>query len=295
MELNELINFELNEAIQEELGIADAVKDEGFRLSNKIKEIIKGNPTSKRQILDGVIRSSFDFSDTIMGDLFRLSVYYYNFLTRDSFEDNQYKVDYNSASLTSDGKRVRFLFVHCYGISGGLDMSSLSDSVYHELGHYYQGMSGNSEVFNDSPEYMAASTYMQSNIEFEKIISILYYYSRRFEDDGYVNGLYGALISSDNPVPRYEDLKNNGILDSVRQFRNAINIVSENLENKEYQGFCKKIFGITLDKLLKISLTSYYRFLNKIGKVLIKVRQDKINEGIHFGFTTTGERIPLIY
>ena len=294
MELDNIIRYELNEAISEEMGIADTVKKEGERFSEKIKNLIKTQDAKKETVTDNVIKNSYDFYDDIMNENFNVSVVYYNFLTRESFEINSQNIDYNSAQLISDGKKVRFLIIKCYGISGGLDISSLYDSVYHELSHYYQGIYGNKEIFDDDPKYMTASSYLRSSVKMERDISLLYYYSKRFEGDGYVNGLYGSLTALNNPIPKYDDIKNTDAYMAIKQFRFCLTEVSENSENKEYQNFCQKKYGVSLSKLLKMAYTSYYRFMRNIGRVLMKIRKDKINEGIHFGISTNRKTCPLI-
>ena len=294
MKIDNIIKYELNEAISEEMGIADTVKEEGERFANKVKDVIRMQEPKKENVADNVIKNSYSFYENIMNEKFNVSLAYYNFLTRESFEVNSQNIDYNSAQLISDGKRVRFLIIKCYGISGGLDASSLYDSVYHELSHYYQGISGNNEIFNDDPKYMTASSYLRSNVKAERDISLLYYYSKRFEGDGYVNGLYGTLTALNNPIPRYEDIENTDAYTAIKQFKFCLIEVSENSENKEYQNFCRSKYGMSLSKLLKIAYTSYYRFMRNIGRVLIKIRKDKINEGIHFGISTNGAQCPLI-
>lgn len=276
------------------MGVANAVKEEGLRFAELVLNVIRTGKGKKDIVADGVIKQTYGFTETVMGKEFAVSLIYYNFLTREAFEDNSEKINCNSAAITSDGKRYRHLFIVCYGISGGVDESSLRDSIYHELSHYYQGISGNGKIFENDPKYATAAFYMKSDKEYERNVALLYYYSKRFEGDGYINGLYGALTASGEAIPKYENIEGTDAYIAVTQFKYCLNNVSENSNNKDYEEFCHSKFGVTLFKLLKIAYASYYRFTRNIGRVLIKVRQDKINEGVHFGVMTNGKEVPLI-
>ena len=293
--LMENIYFEINEAINEEMGIASEVREESDRTVEKIKSIIAGNVEKGDIVSPGILKSDFSYVDTIMGKTFRISVTYYNFLQRKTFEENIKNIWYNGANITNNDRKVFFLNIRCYGISGTVDTASMADSIYHELSHLFQGLSGNKEAIDFDEKYSTAAVKMFSANAAERNVARLYYFSRRFEGDGYVNGLYGYLKNSASPIPSYAELEKTEEFTAIKEFRETITTVSEGIKNPEYDAFCKKNFGITINKLLKIAFTSYYRFMRNLGRILIKVRQDKINEGIAFRLTSDGKPSPLIF
>lgn len=295
MNLREIVHYEINKAISEEMGVSNAVREAGQQFTDTVAGIIRNKDGKKTMVADDVSKQTYAITETIMGKTFNISLTYYNFFNRKSFDANSGKINYNYAAITSDGKRYRHMYLICYGISGNIDKPSLYDSIYHELSHYFQGISGNSEIFKNDPKYVAAASFMMNGKYHERMISTLYYFAKRFEGDGYVNGLYGALSAMGNTVPRYEDLEGTDAYLAIKQFRECLNNVSENSNNNAYKEFCYSKFGITLMRLLKIAYSSYYRFMRNIGRVLIKYRQDMIGEGIHFGLTTNGNEIPLIF
>ena len=293
--LRENIYFEINEAINEEMGIASEVREESDRTIEKIKSIIAKKTEKGTIVSPGILKSDFNYADIIMGKKFRILVTYYNFLQRSTFERNIKDIWYNGATITNSSQKVFFLNVKCYGISGTIDTASMADSVYHELSHLFQGISGNKEAIDFDEKYSIAATKIFSNNEAERNLARLYYFSRRFEGDGYVNGLYGYLKNLDSPIPSYAELEKTEEFTAIKEFREIITTVSEGIKNPEYNAFCKKNFGITINKLLKIAFTSYYRFMRNLGRILIKVRQDKIDEGISFKLTSDGNLSPLIF
>ena len=254
--LNEnILRREIVDAINEELSISDNVKWKAKVIAESISELIR-KVAEKEKIADGVYKSHFDFSDKFLE------------------------------------KRFFWVTINCYGISGSIVFENLCDTVQHELSHVYQAIAGNKRISTFDGIYTKARTFLGSSDIGLRSIAEVVYFSYCYEQDGFINGLYGELMSKGVPSPRWSDLKDTGFYSDLIRFLNAVEYVSEN--EAALSNVCRKEFGLNIRKVVENGKIAERWIKEKIGKVLIKIRMDYEEEGVRFLSDTKGNTSPYL-
>ena len=273
-----LIEENINKCIKEELSINTEVVSITKKIIKTIKEKI---PTFDKQTFkEGVTINNFSFKYPLENKHITISVKHYNFFSKYYYNIYNNDIDFSCSSIC-DGDSINFLIINCYSISGALNIEDLSDSVQHEISHIFQGNKGSRNITNNNTLYNNASANLNNKNEDIKNIAYAIYSSFDFEQDGYVNGLYAQLMQL-GPVPNWKEVKEKS--PAYERLYNSIDVLNKILipayesNNIELSNEIKYTFGISIGECIKFISNGNKRFYNKIGKVLIKHRQDLINE-----------------
>lgn len=284
MTIEENIKKKLNNAINEELSVSNDVYNTSLNILLKINEYIK--KTEYKQIKKGIKTQEFSFHETILNKKILIEVIHYNFGNNEYFEQYETEITYSDGSSISDGNRLNNIKISCYSISNKFYSDNAMDVIQHEVEHVFQGIKGSNIITNFNKLYDTAANALQSNNLKLKILSNIVYLSYKFEIDAYINGLYGYLMQKEG-IPTYEDIKKTPLYINLKVFRRQLNIISK---DKEYENISSTFFGIPLKKIIKNSLNAENYLINKLGKILIKVQQDKEKQGLGHLTTTKGNK-----
>ena len=271
----------IKQYINEELGIADSVKEISDDIIYKIKQEIKNLKTEKDEKNNGVYTTTFQVNSNINDKKISVSVTYYNFINNEVLKNvgKQYDIDY--ATSICDGKGINFIFIGCYAISGTLQTKQLYGQIYHEVNHIYQGNNGATVVTNNIEEYSTASNYIYSNNPIDAALANVIYLNYKFEQDGYINELYGYLKNF-GPMPQWENIYKSPTYKAINDFTEYIKYIENNINNEELIHKCNENYKLTPQRLIKLGYKSLDRIKRKIAKVLIKYKNDMMNENINF-------------
>jgi hypothetical protein len=286
-----VIKKEILEAINEELSISDSVKWKAKEIAKIISDNIALSE-KKERIANGVSRKKFEFSDVFLEKNIRYAVNFYNFDNRSVFNAESKNINCDDGSTTTDGKRYFWVTVNCYGISGQVVFENLCGTVQHELNHIYQAIKGDGRITKFDKIYSTASAFLGCNDEKIRSIAEVIYFSYSYEQDGFINGLYGELRSKNIPSPSWEDLKDTGFYADFARFLNAVEYVDANREF--LSEICFKKFGFDIQTVVSNGRKALRRLKEKIGKVLIKLRKDYEEEGVRFLSDAKGNSAPYL-
>ena len=277
---NSLFENTIKEYINEELSIADKVKEISNDIIIKIKNELKSVKTEKDINNEGVYKASFSVTSEINGKNIIVSITYYNFINNDVLKSvgNQYDID--QAGTICDGKRINFMLIGCYAISGTLQTKPLYGQIYHEVNHIYQGNNGAKVITNNIEEYSTAAGYIYSENPIERALANVIYLNYKFEQDGYINELYGFLKNF-GPLPQWENVYKSPTYKAINDFESYIKYIEENINNEELIYKCKENYNLTPQRLIKLGYKSLERIKKKIARVLIKYKNDMMNEGFN--------------
>ena len=284
MTIEENIKKKLNNAINEELSVSNDVYNTSLNILLKINKYIK--KTEYKQIKKGIKIQEFSFHETILNKKILVEVIHYNFGNNEYFEQYETEITYSDGSSISDGNRLNNIKISCYSISNKFYSDNAMDVIQHEVEHVFQGIKGSKIITNFNKLYDTATNGLQSNNLKLKILSNIVYLSYKFEIDAYINGLYGYLMQKEG-IPTYEDIKKRPLYVNLKVFRRQLSIISK---DKEYENISSTFFGIPLKKIIKNSLNAENYLINKLGKILIKVQQDKEKQGLGYLTTTKGNK-----
>lgn len=271
------IKKKLYEVITEELGIADQVDRVStailYQIIDKLKEC-----DHTELIFDGVKKGTISFKHDIHGNNALITVYHYNFRDKEVFEQHKEEIDcYDGASMKSG--KMCWVNISCYSISGALQKHDAMETIQHEVEHIFQDSKGDKSVFNFNPHYSNAAQYIYSIDTIKRSLAQCVYLSFRFEQDAYTNGLYGYLKQKGNPIPNWSDIADSDAYMTLMKFENALAYIEENKDNEELINECREKYNMTPQHLINISKKSIKRLYTAFAKVLMKIRNEKINEG----------------
>jgi hypothetical protein len=264
---------EIKKIIKEELGVSNEVINISKDILKTCIEMIKDAKVVERN--DILIKKSFNFNYKVNDNNISITVYHRNFLNNDLFtmDGNEYIT--NGASILI-GKNHSMCILNIFSICGTLQTGKAMETIQHEVEHIYQTLMMGKN-FGGEMMYAKIKTDLESGDDDENKIGNMMYLSLKSEQEGFANGLYAYMM--DKPLPYSNDL----LIESEtwKNFQLLKQLVSELETNenlkKKFSVYFEK-FGITI-KDLKQSIRN---FSSRIGKVIIKVKNDKIKQGWRF-------------
>lgn len=261
--------IEFEKILQEELGIADDVINETNRIFNLVLEDLKTSVKTKNKMNITIQKGSF--KTIVFNANINVNYTYRNVPTKELFD----KIDNTSFS---DGWSIYFSDKHImctiqfYGISGNINKQMLKSTIQHELEHIYE-QKNRKKMFSDNEYYSQIKTLMDSSDENKYKIGRLLYSCIESEQNGFSNALYAYLMDIMDKEYSNEDLYESPIW---KIYTETKQIFEELKNNIEMRLIAKNLLGDLY--FLKIE-KAINNFIRKIGKVVIKVKQDKIKLG----------------
>lgn len=191
--LFEKIINDINNIIVENLSISNELSKSAYKVIDEIKKDIQ---TERHQLVNikGVTykNNTIGINIKAIQQVVKITYYYYNFMTEilkrrgiGRIQQRNY-IDENSIAVT------------IISVAGNIDTNTLHDSIYHELEHMYQLQKrGKSFINNEEDIYYYAYNLMHSlpRNSLGYMIAACLYLSETFEQDAYVNGMYGAVMN----------------------------------------------------------------------------------------------------
>lgn len=280
------IKYDIRTAINEELSINNDVTSLSNSIFNTIKDIFSHGKTTNIK-KNGYVECKGNFYQSLNGYKINVCFTIFNFRSNEDYEQNIEYLSDNFSYATKADKKLYFLTVYGYAVNNKLQVEDIVDSIQHEVEHIFQGSIGKKSLNTNDNLYLSAINHINDG-NILGIIANTIYFSYDYEQDAIVNGLYAQLMSSENPVPRWDDIVDTQIYDSIEFLKKSILVLS--LKKHWLQDKCRNTFGITIDNVILNAKKAYKRLINKVGKVLIKVNKDRqINEGFIFRAASNGK------
>lgn len=268
MEFERKIRHEINECINEELSISDDVKNASNRIIYEIELFIKKLKTESTDI-QGVSQKKGQFSIKVFNKDLKINIFYYNFFDRDSYNRNyNYIKKINNSAIDT-------INITILAISGTIDPRTLNDTIYHEMEHIFQ-KSIIQKYFGGKDLYNHAINDKKSSNPYSRALGEIVYLTRKFEQDAYINGLYGLLMGDDNDITyivTHSDVYKK-LLDLQRSYYFILNANKEDINFKiAISGYQQ--FNYSYNRFIKEATKAIKYINNKIGKIIIKSKNDK--------------------
>ena len=256
-----LTEQQITEIIKEEYGISNDVIKKTKEVYQILLSAIREKNINKEQYEYYTI-SKHNITFNIMSCKINCSLTVYNFYNRDYYIYSNVKSDGWSAYL-SQTHGIMGCIVPC--ISGKPIKEIVMNTIQHELEHLYQEILME-KTFSDGTTYAKLKDNLKSKNEIEYNAARLVYGCIKSEQEGYVNGLYAYLMSLPNLFSMDSLYKS----DCWKLYSEMVNILNEFKDNIFFVDELKK-YKLTIVKIKR----AVYMFLKKIGKVIVKVKQDK--------------------
>lgn len=287
MILNE-ISLKINEAINEELGIADEVRDKSAKLRDDVINRLKN--IEKSIVESGVSEKKDNFQIEIANKKVFVQVHYYN------FRDKTYYLNFikksgpiGHSSLSNDG-RFNVILLNFYSISGYIDEKDLYDSIQHEVEHIFQQVKAK-KTFGKSDLYLYAYKNLSNEQLENRILALISYMSNKFEQDGYINGLYAFLKDNYKLMATRDDIKESPVYSKLTDLIYAKDFLIKNKNNvklKEEIEYYQKNFNLNYNEFIRLVTSSINDITKKIGRTIIKFKNDMLKSGTHYSLPKNG-------
>lgn len=265
-----LLLEELRKIIKEELGISDKVTELSRQFfSEMIDKIPEAEGREKNDIM---VKKEFPLTFFVDGVKVSCSVVYRNFLSKDfsRIYDTPYVTDGSSFRVSN---KLFLCFINVFAVCGTLNKEKAMETIQHEIEHIFQQIRMGRSFGGDSM-YIKIKTDMESGDENRSKVARLLYYTLKSEQEGFNNGLYAFLM--DTPEPYSEDLlKKSETWGNYVFSRNTLKEIKDNQGMKLIFNEYFNDYGVTISNI-EIELNN---FLHRIGRTIIKVKQDKLKQG----------------
>lgn len=275
----------INKYISEELGISDCVQ----RVSSEIFYYIIDNIPKVQSIAidNGIKEKKFSIKKEINQSKIEISVQYFNFSNKDIYKQYIQKHNIDNKSVSLDG-RINFVWIKLIAISGYFDRKELNDSIYHEIEHIYQQILSR-KTFNNQEIYSIAFKNIHNQDLFFHAPAHILYMATKSEQDAYANGLYGYFASEYNYFPDIKDISKTDIYKELQRLRKNIIFLKKNINNKELEKSVQELYNLSIQKIIFIGQKAEKEILRKIGRVIIKIKDDFLKRGGEIHLKQIGE------
>ena len=220
------ISNRLNKLLNEERSISakvdEFVNSLYSEVSKNIKEIVK--------------KQKYEMERTFNGKRLRIS--FIPFVCKTPKEEEQLlKTNANASNCYSiymdDGQFFRDIVAPVVVVSGKIDVRKFFDDLQHELEHIFQ-----QDCIGTAYKNPYLSAHVNSNIyspdEYKRVPARILYYGNPIEQDAFVNGLYGYVMSSlKNGLLPVEKNKIEAFI-AYRELCKAYKFLLDNRNNEEF-------------------------------------------------------------
>lgn len=300
----EIIQNDINNAINESLGISEVVSSEANRVCNALKDAI--SQSEKTLIASGVgYRSGstrielFKDSSTVKGaDIPPLDINfkweYYN------FKDKQYKAKFveknnittggNSVLITNHFKRKGksnkgFVTLTIFSVSGNIEQNTFVDTIGHELRHILETAIPSVQL-SGSNLMATVKSKLNSQNYYARLVAYILYLCDKHEITAFMQGFYEFVNvekwkygSVDKAVEHSDSY--NLMLSLKEKIIEAESLMGDDEFVREVDSYKK--FGISCKNFLQKVNGHYDEIIRRIGKVIVKCKENFILEGLHCG------------
>lgn len=261
-----LTEEQIKEIIKEELGIASEVSKVSNEIYEQIIEDISKQTSEKTDIC-------FITSGSITTALNNVKVFvnytYRNFIDKNFLEDIDIDMLTDGSSVFKSQKFV-LCIINLYGVSGTINKMEALNTIQHEVEHIYQEIKSNKRIPGNDNLY----NKMRYDLEYgdinHKKVGKIFYLCLKSEQEAFINGTYAWCMCNDfkSPPYTYQEFIKSPV---GKLYNELVELYDELVTNKEMINILQNDYHLSIEKIEK----KIQKFLKRIGKVLIKVNNDK--------------------
>lgn len=288
MQLDKNIHQIVRRVLNEELGIDTETYQVSNAILSKIQEDIPKQQPKPAPILNAVKKTN-TFSIDFYGAKLLVQYVNYEFKTDKEYQDaikkNAPKLCNAYAQFISKDD-LKIFVVYNSTLESGFD-NSVRDRIQHELNHIHKNLKANKQLTKDG---LATKVYnilhnkkepLRNDLNIRRAAFLLYY-SKKYEQDAFGNGLYNWLLNGDDD-PNFI-IYNSGIYKNIQQMKKSLSYFQQLYDNNDInaKNEIKQYYGITLGQLLNKGGIALERSKKILNRVIYKYGQE------------TGKRIKFI-
>lgn len=270
--------------INEEMGINKDV----YKASNDILDILQDKIDSTTNISKlknnnvWITKGSFTFNFISTNILVKYSSYIFNTWSEyQKYKKENHRAVCDANSLSDGSGYAQMYIVYNKTLDRGYD-DSIRDRIQHELDHIFKTIKkGGKLTKSNSLGKIVHDTIHMSNAkkDYESVVikraSYLLYYSKKYEQDAYANGLFNWLMSHNGPT--YSIIEESGLKRNVGKMEKHIKFLKNVYANcdDEFRRKINKYFGISLGAIINKGEIALQRAKKLINRVLWLIKNKR--------------------
>ena len=257
---------DLKNIIKEELGIHSQVSE----LAKIVYSNIQKDMQTREKLNSDTCTIKQGEVDCVIKDIkFKISYVCRN------FNDDAIIKEITEEALTEGGSAfISKNFIYCHveilSLCGFINKKLALSTIQHELEHIYQQILSNKRIPSNDVRYAKMRSDMMSNNIDRHNVARLVYICYKSEQEGFINGMYAWCMADDARTKPY-DYTSISKSPAGKIYVEAKELFSKLVKNKEMILILKEEYGLTVSDVEKY----IQKFLKKIGRVIIKVNNDK--------------------
>ena len=257
---------ELDEAINEELGISQEVEDAVTNVSKVVNDYVNDYLINYR-------KNDFFFDDvtlpiSLFGENMRLLLKMYFFRDYTSLRKNHNII--RELYQYINGKKE--IIITIVIVNRSIVSNTFSTKLAHEIRHALQYNKTRRRLLH-SPQYYQ-NVYDENGKQINGIIGEIIYLSSRFEQEAYGEEMYNELMYSSEPIDFA--YKNCNGWAAYKRLGQLLRIVEDNRENPNLVNDITKR-GCTFDRFIEKSNKAKHRFLKRLARAIILAKKNRID------------------
>ena len=268
---------ELNEAIDEALGISHEVEDATKGVKDYVESYIKTIPYSERYKYEGMNVISLDISRKLFGQEINFKISIFFFQDWSILRKNR-NLNMNQFSYVD---RTKTIYLSIVVVGDEILLNTFSTKIAHELRHalqYRKTLKPSLVSMNyykrieDMDTNVEDDTVSDENYNFRGKIPFLIYLSSQYEQESYAEEMYNELIFSKDIVDSsYKETNPWRIYENGRKI---LNRVKRNMSNPRVLQAIKGL-GYDPNTFIKAREKDLSNFLKKLGRAIVQAKKDK--------------------
>lgn len=272
----------LLESLQEELGVADAVRDTAFTISTRLMDFI--GKYHRKKIANGVSTNVFKWSEPFQNKKINIRAENYYFSNKDVM--SEYRKKFKKPGNRYDYQE-KTLNIYTDFLNDTTNSWNLTGSIQHELEHMYQDFMKGDHISNTNL-YKFGTEFFNSNYPDIKELAQAVYYSEdkeiyalanqcyRYLHDSVDYSDYGVYLKAAEQTPLYKAYIN---------MKNTLQRLNNDMAAPKYNGLWKRL-GVTREELFNRINIGHNKIIKYIGRAIAKAVKDKKesleSNGVHF-------------
>ena len=264
--------FEIHRFLLESMGISDEVSFNADRIISWIRKTVNQLPTI-RKTSNGTVVKGAAFKRYVYNTEVDVRLTYVDYPSKEVYE-NEYLELGNLETMEKASKQ--FLNIKVEAIAGTIIEDSVSDSVQHELEHFYQELKIGKD-FSDRSYYRRILDFKRSNDPVERTIGDLMYLCYKPEQEAYANGLY-AYLKAMKPQGDFDVFDIGADCSMIKgyiKFKEYTNFVRKHRDNRQILNAIKDFGFSGFEKFDKVITDGFNTYVYRIQRTYLKYIEDR--------------------
>ena len=264
--------FEIHRFLLESMGINDEVSFNADRLIEWVRKTVGQLPTVRKDANGTVIKYGA-YKRYVYNTETTVHLTYVDYPSKEAYENEYVELGRLESQEKGTDRRIS---VKVEAIDGEIIEDSVSDSVQHELKHYFQELKIGKD-FSDRSYYQRILDFKRSDDPVYRTIGDLAYLCYKPEQEAYANGLY-AYLKAMKPQGDFNVFDIGADCSMIRgymKFKEYANFIRKHMNNCQILKAIKDFGFDSFEKFDKMMTDGFNTYVYRIQRTYLKYIEDR--------------------